>query len=117
MQSCWLVPTLKRHAPSPGRLPPALYRPAQVLAADPRVHETLSELLLPHLQRYATPGDALPPLDLDKCASMPQVRRESGRSASARAWGCMVTAAGPRTRRAGRGPSFAVSVKQHPVTL
>ncbi len=46
---------------------------SQVLSADPRCHELLSELLLPHLERYAAPGDALPPLLLDKCAAIHQV--------------------------------------------
>jgi len=45
---------------------------SQVLSADPRCHELLSELLLPHLDRYVTPGDTLPPLVLDKCATIHQ---------------------------------------------
>ena len=46
---------------------------SQVLDADPRVHEALAELLLPHLQRYVAPGDALPPVALELCAAIPQV--------------------------------------------
>lgn len=55
----------------------------QVLLADPRCHELLSELLLPHVQRYVAEGDALPPLDLAKCASIHQV------GAHTCSWPCM----------------------------
>ncbi|GBF90249.1 hypothetical protein Rsub_03382 [Raphidocelis subcapitata] len=45
----------------------------QILAADPRCHELLSELLLPHLERYITPGDAVPPLALERCVAVHQL--------------------------------------------
>jgi hypothetical protein len=47
---------------------------SQVLSADPRCHELLSELLYPHMQRYVSEGDALPPLDLGKCTASHQVK-------------------------------------------
>lgn len=48
---------------------------AQVLAADPASSELLSELLLPHLRSYLPEDDQqLPPLLLQKCAQLSQVR-------------------------------------------
>lgn len=48
---------------------------AQILAADPASSELLSELLLPHLRSYLPEDDQqLPPLLLQKCAQLSQVR-------------------------------------------
>jgi hypothetical protein len=41
---------------------------------DPQALEVLSELLLPHLQRLVEEPPGLPPLKLELCASVHQVR-------------------------------------------